>query len=309
MPELVADPRAADTVESPIDLHRLSQFVAVTDHENLSEAADHLHVTQQALSSAMRQLERALGVVLFDRRGRRLVLTAAGHKLRQGAPVVLAAAAALADATRHSAAGHQQPFVVGHSPAISAEEVFTIIEPVRTALPELSITARQMFPDELQQALLDRAVDVGLRRGATTPHDLAAAVIGYDELRLAVRAGHPLTAQSQIALTDIADFTLVVWAPPTFSFYTDFLVAACRRAGFEPTLAVNATQGTPPVTAVINTDYVALVTAPAGTALQGRVDVRPLIDPPMVPIQALWLPHTISEPRTVLLNTAQPLLR
>ena len=96
--------------------------------------------------------------------------------------------------------------------------------------------------------------------------------------------------------------TLIVWAPPTFSFYTDFLVSACRRAGFEPMLAVNKTQGTPPVTAVIDNDYVALVTAPAGTALQGRVDVQPLIDPPMVPIQALWLPHTISEPRTVLLN-------
>ena len=67
-------------------------------------------------------------------------------------------------------------------------------------------------------------------------------------------------------------------------------------------LAVNKTQGTPPVTAVIDNDYVALVTAPAGTALQGRVDVQPLIGPPMVPIQALWLPHTISEPRTVLLN-------
>ena len=108
-----------------------------------------------------------------------------------------------------------------------------------------------------------------------------------------MRAGHPLTERTPITLTDIADFTLIVWTPPTFSFYTDFLVSACRRVGFEPTLAVNTTQGTPPVTAVIDNDYVALVTAPAGAALQGRVDVQPLIDPPMVPIQALWLPHDL----------------
>lgn len=74
------------TAGPPLDLHRLAQFVAVTDHENLTEAADQLHLTQQALSSAMRQLEKSLGVDLFDRRGRRLVLTEAGRRLRQGHP-------------------------------------------------------------------------------------------------------------------------------------------------------------------------------------------------------------------------------
>lgn len=287
--------------ETPIDLYRLTQFVAVTDHGNLSAAAEHLHLTQQALSTAMHRLERALGVGLFERRGRRLVLTAAGRKLREGAPLVLSAAAALATATRQVAAGSSPPFVVGHTPAITAEEIFTIIEPLRRELPELSVTARQMFPDEMQRALLDRSIDVGLRRGATTPADLAGTVIGYDELRVAVRAGHPLAARARIALTDIAAHTLVVWAPPTFSFYTDFLVSACRRAGFEPALVVNKTQGTPPVTAVADNDYVALVTAPSGPALQGRVAVRPLIDPPLVPVQALWLPHTVSGPRSLLL--------
>ena len=289
-----------------LDLHRLAQFVAVTDHENLTEAADQLRLTQQALSSAMRQLEKSLGVDLFDRRGRRLVLTEAGRRLRQGAPVVLAAAAGLAEATRHTAHGRQPPFVVGHSPAISAEEVFAVVEPVRTALPDLSVTARQMFVDDMHRGLLDRSVDVGLRRGATTPPDLAAAVIGYDELRVAVRAGHPLAGRERLTLADAAAYGLVVWAPPTFSFYTDFLVAACRRAGVEPGLTVHSMQGTPPAAAVIGNDWVAFLTAPAGPALGGRVEVLALADPPMVPIQALWLPHTISEPRTVLLAGPGP---
>lgn len=252
----------------------------------------------------MRQLEREIGVALFDRRGRRLVLSDAGRTLREGAPVLLAAADALSDATREAAGEDPRPFVVGHSPAVTAEEAFALIEPIRKALPHLSVTARQLFPRELQQGLLDRSVDVGLRRGATTPTDLAAAVIGYDELRVAVRAEHPLSDRRCLQLTDIADFTLVVWAPPTFSFYTDFLVSACRRAGFEPNLTVNKTQGTPPVTAVVDNDHVALVTAPPGNALGGRVQVRPLIDPPMVPIQALWLPHTRSDARTTLLTAA-----
>ena len=191
--------------------------------------------------------------------------------------------------------------MVGHSPAISAEEVFAVVEPVRTALPELSLTARQMFPDDMHRGLLDRSVDVGLRRGATTPPDLAAAVIGFDELRVAVRAGHPLTEQPRLTLADAAAYGLVVWAPPTFSFFTDFLVAACRRAGVEPSLSVHPMQGTPPAAAVVDDYGVVMLTTAAGPALGGRVEVLALADPPMVPIQALWLPHTISEPRTVLL--------
>ncbi len=290
--------------EQPIDLRRLSQFVAVADHQNLTEAAQHLFLTQQALSSAMRQLEHVLQVELFDRRGRALVLTSAGEKLREGAPPLLAAAAALTAATRQIAAGTEPTFVVGHTPAITAEEVFAIIEPVRVALPDLSLTARQMFPDAMHAGLLDRSIDVGLRRGATTPNDLAAAVTGYDELRIAVRAGHPLTNREHVNLTDIADYTLLVWAPPGFSFYTDFLISACRRAGFEPTIVVNKLQGTPPVTGVVGNDFVALVTAAPGPAVSGRVEVRQLSDPPMVPIQALWLPHTISRPRSILLDGA-----
>lgn len=93
----------------------------------------------------------------------------------------------------------------------------------------------------------------------------------------------------------------MVWAPPTRSFYTDFLVSVCRRAGFEPELAVNPVQGTPPVTAVAGNDCVAFVTAPAGPAMSGRVIVLELSDPPVVPIQAIWLPHTISAERNALL--------
>ena len=299
------EPPDADA-RSPMDLYRLSQFVMVAAHDTLTAAADQLGLTQQALSSAMRQLERDLGLALFDRRGRRLVLTPAGRHLREGAPSLLAAAAALTDTTHRVATDLAQPFVVGHTPAITSEEVFTLIEPLRRALPRLSVTARQLFPQEMQQALLERTVDVGLRRGATTPAHLAAAILGYDELRVAVRAGHPLTKPPTLKLANIAAHTLIVWAPPTFSYYTDFLVAACRRAGFEPTLTVSSTQGTPPVTGVVDTDHVALVTAPPGAALQGRVRVRSLSDPPMAPIQALWLPHTLSEPRTVLLASAHP---
>lgn len=286
----------------PMDLRRLAQFVAAADAGSLTSAARSLFITQQAMSSAMRQLEKELGVALFARQGRRVVLTAAGRKLREGAPTLLAASDALAVAARRAAEEVMPAFVIAHTPAITSEEAFDLIAPIRNARPDTSITVRQMFPEEMASALIERTVDVGLRRGVTTPPDLAAAVLDYSTLRLAVDATHPLAQRDSIALKDIAEWTLMVWAPPTRSFYTDFLVSACRRAGFEPKLAVNPVQGTPPVTAVAGNDCVAFVTVPAGPAMVGRVIVLELRDPPVAPIQAIWLPHTISAERNALLG-------
>lgn len=137
-------------------------------------------------------------------------------------------------------------------------------------MSELSITVRQMFPGEIERELIDRTIDVGLRRGVSTPTELAASVLGYGKLRPAVDSSHPLGGLRGLTLSGIAEFTLIVWEPPQHSFYTDFLVSACRRAGFEPALVVNPIQGAPPVTAVVGKGYAALVTALV-TALEGQV--------------------------------------
>ncbi|WP_243635344.1 helix-turn-helix domain-containing protein, partial [Tsukamurella pulmonis] len=68
------------------DLRRLEQFVAAMEEPSLAAAAGRLHLSQQALSAALRQLERELGTPLFTRSGRRLAPTAAARALYDGAP-------------------------------------------------------------------------------------------------------------------------------------------------------------------------------------------------------------------------------
>ena len=64
-----------------MDLRQLSYVVAVADHGGFTRAAEAVHVTQPALSQAVRTLEAELGVELFHRTGRSVVLTAAGEAL------------------------------------------------------------------------------------------------------------------------------------------------------------------------------------------------------------------------------------
>ncbi|MGX6446903.1 LysR family transcriptional regulator, partial [Patulibacter sp. S7RM1-6] len=64
-----------------LDLRKLDHFVAVAEERNFTRAAERLHLTQQALSHSVRQLERELGVALLERTTRHVAPTDAGRVL------------------------------------------------------------------------------------------------------------------------------------------------------------------------------------------------------------------------------------
>ncbi|WP_459952863.1 LysR substrate-binding domain-containing protein, partial [Mycobacterium avium] len=97
-----------------------------------------------------------------------------------------------------------------------------------------------------------------------------------------------LAAADLIDITDLAGEQLALWAPPGSSYFSDFLMSACRRAGFEPDYVVSRVQGAAMVAAPVTTGAIALVTADLGTVMDGRVRIIDLQPTLMVPVQALW---------------------
>jgi DNA-binding transcriptional LysR family regulator len=75
----------------------MEYFVAVIDHGGVTKAANALYIAQPSLSQAIRSLESEVGAQLFDRGGRHLELTAAGHRLEESARRVLRDAALARD--------------------------------------------------------------------------------------------------------------------------------------------------------------------------------------------------------------------
>lgn len=279
-------------VELP-DTRRLQQFVTAVEAPTLAAAAAGLFITQQALSAAIRQLEKDIGVQLFSRAQRSLALTPAGRELYTAATPFLAGARQLLEATRRAASPQPQAFVIGHTPAISSEEVYRLIDPLIRADPAIAITAQPLYPARIREALLEGTIDVALRRGVQTPPDLAVTTISYNTLRVATVSTHPLVTGSPVAVRDLAPYPVIVWAPEHHSYYTDFLLSHCRRVGFEPHLVVNRVQGTPPFTAVLtHPDACAFVTDEPGPKYSGAITIADFTDPPLAPVQMLWLPHT-----------------
>src|SRR4051794_35771524 len=74
-----------------MELRQLAYFVAVAEELSFARAATRLHIVQPAVSHQIRKLERELGVSLFDRTTRRVLLNGAGERLLPEARAVLAA--------------------------------------------------------------------------------------------------------------------------------------------------------------------------------------------------------------------------
>src|SRR3954453_9658557 len=91
-----------------MELRQLTYLVAVADHGTFTAAARASHVAQPSLSQAVRALEGELGVELFRRTGRAVVLTSAGHAVVAHPREVLPAGAAA-----RSAAGAARGLLAG----------------------------------------------------------------------------------------------------------------------------------------------------------------------------------------------------
>lgn len=271
---------------APIDLRKLAHFVRVGEELSFTRAADGLHMSQQALSSSVRQLESELGAPLLERSTRRVALTDAGVALLRDARGLLAAAEAAADHARRVGSGEIGELRIGHTPAVTGIEVNALGRALRRRRPETTVSAQQLYPERMVERLLAAELDVALGRVLTARPGLELHVLGEQELALALERDHPLAGAGPVALADIADDTLAVWGHPGASRHTDLLVDLCRAAGFEPRIEVSPIQGTDPVAAAAG-GRVALVTAPPGPA--GEFEVVALADAPRVPLHALTL--------------------
>jgi DNA-binding transcriptional LysR family regulator len=287
-----------------LDLYKLEHLVAVAEEGSITRAAARLHLSQQALSTSVRTLEREVGVPLLDRSGIAVTLLPAGQALVEDARVLHGVAGAALRRARRIGRGQAEELRVGHTPAITGEEVIGLLKPVTDARPGLVVEVHQRYPAEMSAALLAGDIDVGLCRGMTPAPGLERHTLGHQRLRIAVDTDHPLAPRASIALPDLAGERFLVWGEPGRSGYTDLLIEHCRQAGFEPHVERTTRQGTPPVTAVLGTDRLAFVTAPAGPTAGGRVQIVEVEPPVHAPLHALYLPQTEHSSRDALLTEA-----
>ena len=167
-----------------LNYHHLRYFRAVAHEGNLTRAADLLNLSQSALSTQIKQLEERLGHALFERRGRRLVLTEAGRIALDHADRIFGAGEELL-ATLSQTGTVRQALRVGALSTLSRNFQIQFLRPA-LAHPDLDIVLTSGTGEPLLKALSDLALDVVL----TTDAPRSAAGSDFIAHRLAAHPAH-----------------------------------------------------------------------------------------------------------------------
>ena len=262
-----------------MNLHHLEIFAAVVREGSVTAGAQALHLSQPAVSRQLRQLEDELGVLLLARQPRGVVPTGAGAELARYAERIFLLAREAEAAMAAHAGVRRGRLVVGASTTIADHLLPDLLAALRRRHPELGLQAVVGNTEQVQTALRDGAIEIGLTEGADVDtREFDATPFRDDEMVLIASPQSPLAAGKGLPAAALAGLPLLAREPGSGS--RDVVERALAAAGvpFTPDLTLGSTEAIR--NAVAAGLGVALISRLAAErdAREGRVAIIPVPD-------------------------------
>lgn len=173
-------------------LRQLQYAIAVAETRGFRTAAERCHVSQPSLSSQIAQLEAVLGVRLFERDRRHVLVTTAGEELLVYARRVVAEADALVAAAERAGDPLAGTLRVGVIPTVSAYLLPNVVPALRHSFPRLVVLWDEEKTGALLQAVREGGLEAALLALVPGMDDLEREVVAEDPFLLAGPPEHPL---------------------------------------------------------------------------------------------------------------------
>lgn len=185
-----------------MDLRQLRFFLEVAGCESFTRAAARLHIAQPALSIAIRKLEEELGVLLFNRRDRKISLTAAGEMLAQHAQVIQADVAKAQEDIAAMQGLLKGEVRVGLTPMLSSFFFPQIISAFKRRHPALQISISGESAGNIQGKIESGEIDMGVIAGAV-PAGLESHHLVREEVVACVHRSHRFAGRKRMPLGEL----------------------------------------------------------------------------------------------------------
>ena len=222
-----------------MELRQLRYFVAVAHKRHFTQAAEELSIAQPALSQQVRQLERELGVALFERTSRQVRLTSAGEALLVRAERILAELEwARMEMQEYSGLARGR-VVIGALQSLEAFRFPALLSRFHTRYPGIDIVLREEATGRLLELLHSGQLDLTLIQvmDNSWPPELTSAPVVTEkllteELVLVVAPAHALARRQNVAVEELRDEPFILFKPG--SGLRHIIMQRSLTAGFTP---------------------------------------------------------------------------
>jgi DNA-binding transcriptional LysR family regulator len=195
---------------SHLSLRQLRAFLAVAQESSMTRAAARLHLTPSALSMLIRSMEDDLGMRLFERTTRRVVLTDAGSQFLPTVEQVFAqldgGIAALQQSQRIKAARLR----IATSPLLASALFPKVIASFRAQHPHVSVVLLDGAVDSLSDLVRRGEADMAVCTANSDLTDLSTQLLYVDKLMLACHVDHPLAQLREVAWPRLVEEPLIL---------------------------------------------------------------------------------------------------
>jgi DNA-binding transcriptional LysR family regulator len=186
-----------------MELRQLKTFVTAGKLLSFNRTAEVLHYAQSTVSVQIRMLEEELGVPLFDRLGKQVVLTEAGQTMMQYAQKMLD----IEKETHSEVAGRTQPHSSLSIRIPQSVSIYYLPEILRifcARRPKVSFDVNSCAYHPLEHELKSGVTDVAfLLAESISARELKSEILGVEELLLVAKPGRPLTGKSSMGIRDL----------------------------------------------------------------------------------------------------------
>jgi DNA-binding transcriptional LysR family regulator len=227
-----------------MELRHIRYFLAVAAEQNFSRAAERVGIGQPSLSLQIRDLERAVGTRLFHRIPQGAELTQAGkafHDLVRNIPDYAERAM---QSARQTARGESGALAVGYTNSSGLNPVFSAaLRSYRRAFPDVALSLKESYTAQLIDGLLDGELDVVFVRPVEADAErLKIRLISEESLMAVLPIRHRAAKLAQLNLSDLRDESFILPRREDTPSFFDTVIAACRKAGFDPALGPSVPQ-------------------------------------------------------------------
>jgi DNA-binding transcriptional LysR family regulator len=196
-----------------MSLRQLEIIFAILRTGSVTEAARELHVSQPAVSIALRQYEDRLGTALFERRRGRLVPTAEARQLLPDLEDVFDRLDFVQRRLRDLAAGEGGSLSLVSTAAILSSDLAEAVARYRRAHPEVRIDLRRMTTTQVIERVARGHAELGLAHLEAPDQGLAAERLADIQVVCALPRNHPLSGRALVHLADLAAYPVITYAP------------------------------------------------------------------------------------------------
>ncbi|AOH53415.1 LysR family transcriptional regulator [Peribacillus muralis] len=223
-----------------MDIKHLQYFIEVSNFNNFTRAANHLFITQPAISKMIKNLETELGVELFDRSRKQLILTDAGRVVLEQAKLIDKAFRNLETEVDNLLGLKKGHIRIGLPPIIDASFFPRILSRFHEQYPNITFQLVEDGSKKIEESVQKDLIDIGVIVLPTNTALFHHFSFLEEDINLIVYPSHPFADREEIDLAELKNESFILFNKDYV--LRDLIISSCSEAGFSPHIVTESSR-------------------------------------------------------------------